>query len=229
MKNNTLFVSLSWAILAFLTLAQSSLADDSHDGGPDHPEHEHHNRWAVSFSPRYYGLNSNGYSSAFTSAGVSAPSSGTVGGDFSVYWTLDSDWQIGLGFGGVSTSNSSGTSQASYSSGFFGLWLAKDFQLNDDIDLAVGSLFASGSAQAQVITTGVSGQTNESSFTLEPKVIVTHKIAHWLKIGVSGSYIEPVGMNQTIQGNTLTTGHISLHGISGGVEFVFGRFGHPST
>jgi hypothetical protein len=207
----------------------------NHDHQGDHPndshgEWNHHHRldWAVSISPRYYGMNTSSYSPAFTGAGVGAPKSGMVGLDFSFYWTTLTHWQVGVGFGGVNTENDNGASAATYNDNFVGLWLAKDLQLCKDVDIAVGSLFGYGSAEMNVVTTGVSGETDETSFTLEPKIVVDFKISPWFKVGVSGSYVEPLAQSQSIKGNQLTTGNISLHGASGGVEFVFGRFGNNS-
>jgi hypothetical protein len=180
----------------------------------------------VTFSARYYSLNNSGYSNAFTSSGLSAPKSGAVGMDFSVYLETKSLWQIGFGFGGASTGNSNGANNGSYDSNIYGLWLGKKFELSDDNSLTIGGLLAYGSTTMQVITTGISGNTDETCFTVEPKIIATHQITPWLGLGLSVSYLEPMAQNQDIKGNNLTSGNISLHSLSGGVELVIGRSGH---
>jgi hypothetical protein len=203
--------------------AQDNAKGDTHGDSAEH--HWQRSHWAVSISPRYYGLNSNGYSSAFTGAGLAPPKSGTVGMDFSVYAMTDSQWQLGIGFGSVSTGSDNGATTANYSDGFIGFWFAKELQINNDFDITLGSLLGYGNATMEVITPGISGQTSESAFVIEPKIIASYKICSMLKIGISGSYIEPLGQSQSIKGNTLTSGNISLHGASAGVEFTIGHFG----
>lgn len=179
----------------------------------------------VTLSARYYSLNTSGYSNAFTGAGVNSPKTGSVGMDFSFYFQTPSQWQIGLGFGSTATSNSSGASSANYSANLYGFWFAKEFQLGRECTISIGNLLAYGDANLQVITTGISGSTDETSFTIEPKLTASHIIAPWLKLGLSVSYIEPLSQSQSITGNTLNNGNISLHGFSGGVELAIGRFG----
>ena len=93
-------------------------------------------------------------------------------------------------------------------------------------EVTLGGLFAGGAAQVEVLTgtAGTNGKVQESSFILEPKLIVAHRLTPWFKLGASASYIEPLAQSDTVTGTNIATGNISLHGASGGVEFIFGRF-----
>ena len=214
LKTVLIFSALSFSLSSFAA-ADDECTDCS----------RHHGRnLEVSFSPRYYGLNKTGYSSAFTNSGLNAPKSGAVGLEFSFYKTMPSYWQIGLGFGDVAYSNDNGSNTGEYDQGYFGLWLGRDFPINPNFDISVGSLFAVGYARTEVLSTALNGRTDEESFILAPKILAAYKIAPWLKIGLSASYFEPLAQNDTVKGQNLTTGNISLHGASGGFEFIIGRF-----
>ena len=205
-----------------LALPLTSLAAD--DTCTDCSTRHHGRNWEVSFSPRYYSLNKTGYNSAFTNSGLNAPKSGAVGLEFSFYKTMPSDWQIGLGFGDVAYSNDNGSNTGEYDQGYFGFWLGRNFPINSNFDISIGNLFAVGYARTEVLSTAQNGRTDEEAFILAPKILAAYKIAPWLKIGLSASYFEPLAQNDVVKGQTLTTGNISLHGASGGFEFILGRF-----
>lgn len=209
------------------SFAQQARADESCDCNRDHD----HGRFGLglSVSPQYYVLNRSGYSSAFTSNGFQNPKSGVVGLDLLLYGTTATNWQIGLGLDSVGYSNDIGSNTAEYNQEAYGLWVAKVVNLPDSLDLSVGALFAYGHARLEVLSTSASGRTDEGSFLLEPKITLAYKIASWLRIGISGSYNEPLAESNSTKGTGLTTGNISIHGPKAGVEFILGRFGAGSA
>jgi len=226
-------VSVVFLALLCAPIASRAQADDfQNDASPspqegahhwDH-EHPHHLPWALSISPRYYGLNTNGYSGAFTGNGFDSPKSGTAGWDFSFYWTTQTNWQLGFGLGDLGASQDLGSSEASFEQAYFGLWVGKEIPLCPDWDVSIGGLFAGGAAQVEVLSTTANGKVQEASFIFQPKVSVAYLAAPWFKVGVSGSYFEPLAQSDSVKGTNVTTGNISLHGLSGGVDFIFGRF-----
>ena len=220
-------VLLSLLVVSPMVLSSQSARADEQCSECSESYHHHYSIFNVSVSPRYYALNSNGYNSAFSNAGVSSPSSGEVGVDFSLFFNTASRWQIGVAFGSVNFENDNGAQSAGYNDQWFGVWLGKGYQINDLVDISVGSVIGWGNARTEIVTTGVSGRTDENAFILQPKLIAAYRVAPWLKVGVSGAYMEPIGASQSIKGNQLTTGNISLHGASGGVEFIIGRFAAP--
>ena len=212
------------ALVCSVIFAQLALAEDD-DSGVERSGHKRKMNGSFSFSPRYYQLNSDGYSPAFGGSGFNSPSSGTVGFDFRFFLTTHSDWQFGFGFGDLGYSNSNGASTAEYTQDYFGLWVAKSVQISDDFEITFGSLFSWGTARVEVISAALGARTDEESFILAPKLIAAYKVAPWLKVGVSGSYLEPLAQSDSIRGANLTPGNISIHGASAGVEFIFGYFG----
>lgn len=214
-------ILLSISVLYSLS-AQVALAEETDCDDPV----RHRMGAAFSFSPRYYGLNTDGYSPAFLSGGLMPPGSGTVGGEFLFYLTSQTDWQFGVGFGGLSYTNESGSSIGEYRQDYFGLWVAKVWPITDDFEVSFGSLFSGGWARQEVLSPAANGRTRESSFMLEPKLSALYRVARWLKVGVSGSYLEPLAQNVSVNGQNLTPGNISTHGASVGVEFNFFKAGY---
>lgn len=229
MKN--LILLLNFLVLALVSApahpADSGLSAQANEDAMVDSQWKHHRSMplVVTLSGRYYSMNTSGYSSAFTGAALAAPKSGSVGMDFSVYWETQNQWQIGFGFGGASNGSSSGATSGTYQSNIFGVWIGKEYRLADDNFLSFGALLGYGDSTAQIITTGISGSTEETCFTFEPKITASHLITSWLRIGLSASYLEPLAQNQDIKGNNLTPGNISLHSLSGGLEFMIGRWG----
>jgi hypothetical protein len=232
--NSALILSLLFSLHAFAAEAPKPGPHPENDADQRQCDHcdrgddeyrRPHPRMVLSISPRYYSLNSDGYSSSFVNAGLNAVPKGAVGGDISLYVLTANSWQLGIAGGTVSYEGDTGSNLGEFNSGYFGVWLGKTLASGDHFGISLGTVIGMSQSHFEVLSSGANGRTEEQAFIVQPKLTIDYRIASRVKVGISGAYLEPISPTQNVRGQDLTTGSITLHGASVGVEFMLTSFG----
>ncbi len=218
------FLSVSvWALAILVTVSNSALAADSEKPLTTTSTTAPNAGFYV--GPKFFLMKDQPYAGLFAQSGFDVPSKNRVGLDFGFYAVAPTGWRFGFDFSFFGLNESTGSPDATFQQFYFGALFGKNLISNSPWELFLGSSFGLGSALVEVLSPTVNGRLTESSFYIEPSLLVAHPISNNVKLGFQFSYVYPMNISSEAKGQSLGMGHISAQGWTGTLQFILGTWG----
>lgn len=206
-----------------------ALSDEStRDGEASHErcpyDHRYFKGGGIDILPRYFHLQDK-TSSAYTQGGFNSPSSDYFGLGLIFYQEFLSGWQLGVSLDWLGSSQDTGSNEASFNQGYFGIYFARNFTPHTPWDLTLGTVVGYGYATMEVLSPALNGRMTEDSAILEPRLGLAYRVADRVKLGGMVSYLFPFAPSTSNRGQSLGLDRISAQGFSASLQLIFGHWG----